>query len=68
MKRAGCCDDSVLKKASSLRNKDYGTYSVCIPVPRPPSQPSSSYSSMYTFKSVHKTKLLPGLHQELHEK
>lgn len=35
MKTTDCFDDSVLKKASSLRNKGYGTYGVCIPTPPP---------------------------------
>lgn len=68
MKTTDCFDDSVLKKASSLRNKGYGTYGVCIPTPPPnthtPSPSPSPSCIIYFLISAQKPELLPGLHQE----
>lgn len=56
MKKTDCFDDSVLKKASSLRNKDYGTYGVCIPTqcsphPPPAHSPAALYTSWYLLRN-----------------
>lgn len=52
MKKTDCFDDSVLKKESSLRNKDYGTYGVCILTPRPPApHPAALYTSSYLLRN-----------------